>query len=63
MRECSSAPIPEDVIRTLMVVHESWLEASLEAINRDYGSVRVFAERELGVGEALRERLRAGYLG
>lgn len=50
--------LPADVARPLLGVERAYLDAAFEQINKDYGSVDAYLDRELGVDAAAVARLR-----
>ncbi|MDO5692096.1 MAG: tyrosine-protein phosphatase [Pseudomonadota bacterium] len=56
------ARAPREVLNVLWRVQQEFLDAALHAVDTDYGGVRGYLARELGVGEAERQRLAALYL-
>ena len=53
--------LPEDVRTTLMGVDRRYLQAVFDMIDRDYGSMKAYLDRELGVDADDLRRLRAIY--
>lgn len=51
-----------DVIEPLMSVQPVFLEAALEAMRADYGSIEAYVSEGLSVGAATRDALRAAFL-
>lgn len=54
--------LPKEVTDVFMGVDARYLQAIFTTIDRDYGSVEAYLDRELGVGKDDVERLRAMYL-
>lgn len=50
--------LPADVAKPLLGVERAYLDAAFEQINKDYGSVDAYLDRELGVDAAAVARLR-----
>ncbi|MDT7527088.1 tyrosine-protein phosphatase [Sphingopyxis sp. SE2] len=50
--------LPPDVAKPLLGVERAYLDAAFDQINKDYGSVEAYLDRELGVDAAAIERLR-----
>ena len=55
--------LPPDVAKPLLGVERAYLDAAFEQINKDYGSVEAYLDRELGVDAAAIQRLRQQMLG
>ena len=53
---------PSEATRVIWRVQEEFLQAALQAVERDHGGMERYLEQRLGVTEAARERLRALYL-
>ena len=53
---------PDEVLDVIWTVQEGFLEAALQAVERDHGGVPSYLERSLGVGDAARRRLADLYL-
>ena len=52
----------DEVLDVIWTVQEGFLEAALQAVERDHGGVPSYLERSLGVGDAARRRLADLYL-
>jgi protein tyrosine/serine phosphatase len=48
----------EGMLRMLCGVHEDYLDAAMDAVKRDYGSVDAYLEKTAGLDPAKREMLR-----
>lgn len=55
------AALPAEVVRVLMGVERSFIEAAFAAIEREHGTVERYLEERLGVGARERTRLRRLY--
>ncbi len=53
---------PASEVRPLLEVRREFLEAGLETIKADYGSIEAYLEKGLGIDAATQERLRAALL-
>lgn len=53
---------PASEVRPLLEVRREFLEAGIETIKADYGSIDAYIEQGLGIDAATRERLRAALL-
>lgn len=53
---------PEEVLNVIWRVREDFLQAALQAVDRDHGGVPRYLEQRLGVDEAARRRLADLYL-
>lgn len=62
MPEVSDGRVPPEVLQVLWRVQEDFLEAGLDAIERDFGSVGAYLERALQLGAAERIQLERSYL-
>ena len=51
-----------DCLRSLMQVKDSYLKSVQDEIRKDYGSMDIFLERELGLDDSARRRLQELYL-
>ena len=51
-----------DCLRSLMQVKDAYLKSVQDEIRKDYGSMDVFLERELGLDDSARRRLKELYL-
>jgi protein-tyrosine phosphatase len=60
--EASKHGLAPEVARVLWRVQPEFLNASLEAVARDYGDVQAYLREGLGLGRAERERLHSLYL-
>ena len=62
MPDTQGSRLPLEVLQVLWRVQEEFLDASLHAVDNDYGGVLSYLETALGVGPGERERLAALYL-
>lgn len=60
--ESLKSSAPEEVLNVIWRVREDFLQAALQAVDRDHGGVQRYLERRLGVDEAARRRLADLYL-
>lgn len=62
MPPAAASRAPREVLNVLWRVQQEFLDAALQAVDRDYGGVDNYLARELGVGAAERRRLAELYL-
>lgn len=62
MPPVAASRAPREVLNVLWRVQQEFLDAALQAVDRDYGGVDNYLARELGVGAAERRRLAELYL-
>lgn len=53
---------PQEVLNVLWRVQEAFLDAAMQAVDKDYGGVEAYLTDELGVGERERAQLKEMYL-
>ncbi|MFX5812870.1 tyrosine-protein phosphatase, partial [Acinetobacter baumannii] len=54
--------VSKNVAESMITVKPSYLEATWQAITKQYGSIDAFLEKELGVGKKEKEILRKKYV-
>jgi len=58
----STSSTPQEVLNVLWRVQEAFLDAAMQAVDKDYGGVQTYLTDELGVGERERAQLKEMYL-
>ena len=58
----ATSSVPEEALQVIWRVREEFLQAALQTVERDHGSIDRYLEQRLGVTQAARQRLRALYL-
>ena len=55
-------PVDPEVLKPLMLVDPKYLQAAVDVIEEEYGTVEAFMEQQYGITDTVREQLRDRYL-